>query len=118
MNEVESPAVLRCFAEGRKLTRRPENYFAAVSLPLAADTAENYLVFPSEPCVEFFGTHAVAFWVVGKGPRGNYQVLLTGKQDGVEVLQTMTLGLRDLRTHYNNEVETFRFNGSAYEHSK
>jgi hypothetical protein len=88
--------------------------FGALAVDLDGDEHTDYLVFPTGSCTDFFGAHAVGFWLLrGTGPE-QWAVVGTGAEDTVELGASRHHGLRDLVTVYGVETTELRFDGRRY----
>lgn len=103
-----------CRDERRLQEAQIAKYFSAIALDLNADGMTDYLVFPSALCFTFFGMHSVAYWVTVGQSGGGFKILLSGRQDGIEILKTKSRGLPDIKSFYGQEVQLYRYDGKAY----
>jgi hypothetical protein len=118
LSRSERAALDNCAGEQGYSNAQLAGYFSALEVKLEPGTRKTYAVFPSLPCSEFFGAHAVRFWIVALDEQGNVSVLLSAQQDSFEVLEAKSAGIRDLKLRYNNESVLMRFNGANYEPAK
>ncbi|MCP9850983.1 hypothetical protein [Cyanobium sp. Morenito 9A2] len=96
--------------------RRAEAFFAALPLPRLSPSGAAWLVVPTCRCPACFGGHAVPFWIVERRPDGVYGELMGGAEDGLEILESRTLGYADLRTRSGPRGRTlYRFVGATYQ---
>jgi hypothetical protein len=86
-------------------------YFTAI--PISLSRKKGTLVLPTKYCYAFFGAHAVSFWVFltdGTEPK----LVLSGRQDGLRVLDTEVQGLAIVETYYGTTTTQFLYNGNSY----
>src|SRR5712675_302655 len=100
-----------CLNELGMSNKNPENYFLAVPVQLNNDNITDYLVIPSKRCGNFFGMHAIWFWLVRGNRNGSFSVVDSESVDAVSLLDTYTLGYRDISISYNRDHVTHRYNG-------
>jgi hypothetical protein len=90
-----------------------EDYFTAIGIGLNAGKGQGLLVLPTKYCDAFFGAHAIAFWVFLTGPN-NPRLVLTGRQDALEVSDSTVNGLANLTSYYGGTATHFVYNGKHY----
>jgi hypothetical protein len=91
-----------------------DKYFSAIPISISKAEASVFLVFPSKHCFAFFGAHSVQFWIVSLDKNKQYNLLLSARQDGIEILSSFTNGFADLNLIYGNEKQEYHFNGKIY----
>jgi hypothetical protein len=89
-------------------------YFSAIPIGIDMHRQPSFLVFPSKYCYAFFGAHAIAYWIIIKNKDNQYKLLYEGRSDGVEILNSQTNGMKDIKSVYNDSYIVLRFNGRKY----
>jgi hypothetical protein len=89
-------------------------YFSAIPIDINKKQQPSFLVFPSKYCRAFFGAHAIAYWIITKDKQNHYRLLYEGRSDGIEILNTYTKGMKDIRSDYGNTYIILKFTGRKY----
>ena len=92
--------------------------FGALVVDLDGDEHTDYLVFPTGSCTDFFGAHAVGFWLLRGTGAEQWALVGTGAEDTVELAPSRHHGLRDLFTVYGVETTELRFDGRRYRRAR
>jgi len=103
-----------CQSQLKLSKKKSSKYFSAIPINISNKNTATFLVFPSQYCYAFFGAHSIQFWVISKNSNNSYNILLSARQDGVEILTDTTNDYANLKVHYNSEQATFYFDGKSY----
>lgn len=111
LRKSESDAWEDCRQQLKLTPDEMSDYFTAV--PIKLSKQQGTLVLPTKYCYAFFGAHSISFWIFlpsGTGPK----MVLSGRQDGLRVLDTETHGLASIETFYGATETRFEHNGNNY----
>lgn len=112
---INHNALLRCKADKQWGLENIESFFAAKPIILTAKRNPIFIVFPTTYCPEFFGAHAISFWVMEQLPDGSYKELFYDSSDFLVIHNKKTNGYKDLSTLYGFDTVRFvHFDGKEY----
>jgi hypothetical protein len=89
------------------------HYFTAVPVGVGGGkTPSLLLVLPTRYCYAFIGSHAISFWVFvdAAAPK----LVLTGRRDALEILDSQSHGLPDLAGYYGTKSIRYEYDGEQY----
>ena len=94
--------------------KNAKKYFSSISITITKRSIKTFLVFPSKYCYAFFGVHSVQFWIVSLDKNKQYSLLLSARQDGIEILPSFINEFADINLIYGVNKQQYFFNGKSY----
>ena len=82
--------------------KNASKYFSSIPISISKTNVSTFLVFPSKNCYAFFGAHSVQFWIVSLDKNKQYSMLLSARQDGIEILLSFTNEFADINLIYGD----------------
>lgn len=111
---IEKTTFHECITQLRLSETERNVYFSSIPIAIGPTNSQYYLAFPSRHCSAFYGAHAIAYWVLRMDQSGKCVLLTKGASDGLEILDSKSKGMNDLRSIYGHTFVVFRFDGSKY----
>jgi hypothetical protein len=123
--EVEDGRLKRCIEGNGETVSDVPNHFAASEADINGDGSRDLIVQAVSGC--FMGAHLTTWWVFSKTEAGfgmrvapGYDLVFSGRGDGLSILKTQTNGFRDIETVSFAGAGTqfyyavWKFDGSEY----
>ncbi|WP_428313315.1 hypothetical protein [Hydrocarboniphaga sp.] len=90
------------------------SYFTAVKVDLGGATPPALLVLPTKYCYAFIGARAISFWLFLNAPAQPPKLVMSGRREALQVLDSSSHGLPDLAVFYGSKSIQYQYDGERY----
>lgn len=90
------------------------SYFTAVKVDLGGAAPAALLALPTQYCYAFIGARAISFWLFLNAPAQPPKLVMSGRREALQVLDSSSLGLPDLAVFYGSKSIQYRYDGERY----
>jgi hypothetical protein len=113
LRKLFADSIKECQGQLNLSGEQMQSYFTSRVVELPGSGTNALLVLPTQRCYAFFGAHSVAFWLFLVEPTGP-RLVLTNRQDALEVRALRSGGLPDISTRYGTSETNYRYDGRQY----